>query len=123
MSHIVKIETQIRDVEALHAAARRMQLPPPRYEEIVQFFNSHAAGYAVCLRDWRYPVVCNVQTGQVALDNFDGRWGNQKELDRLFQNYAVEKALIEARKHGYSATEQQLEDGSIKVVVQIGGVS
>ena len=35
----------------------------------------------------------------------------------------IEKAKIEARKKGHSVTEQQLEDGSIKVVVQIGGAS
>ena len=50
-------------------------------------------------------------------------WGEQKELDCFVQGYAVEKAKIEARKKGHSVTEQPLEDGSIKVVVQIGGVA
>ena len=63
----------------------------------------------------------DVATGSVDFDNYGGRWGQQKELDRFVQGYAVEKAKIEARKKGHSVTEQQLEDGSIKVVVQVGG--
>jgi len=48
-------------------------------------------------------------------------WGEQHELDRFVQGYAVEKAKIEARKKGHSVSEQKLEDGSIKVVLQVGG--
>ena len=120
LSHIVNVQTEIRDVEALGAATRRMQLPPPRYEE-VQLFSSRATGYAVKLRDWRYPVVCDVESGKVAFDNFDGRWGKQEELDRLFQSYAIERTKLEARKHGHTVHEQALGDGSVKLTVCVGG--
>jgi hypothetical protein len=122
ISHVVEIQTEIRDVEALCAATRRMGLPTPHYED-VQLFSSQAAGYAVRLRDWQYPVVCDVQSGQVAFDNFEGRWGKQVELDCLFQNYAVEKTKLEARKQGHSVHEQALEDGSIKLTVSVGSTS
>jgi hypothetical protein len=122
LSHIVKIQTEIRDVEALGAATGRMQISPPQYEE-VQLFSSRATGYAVRLKDWRYPVVCDIQTGRVAFDNFGGRWGKQDELDRLFQSYAVEKTKLEARKQGHTVQEQSLEDGSIKLTVSVGGAS
>ncbi|MBP62007.1 MAG: DUF1257 domain-containing protein [Planctomycetaceae bacterium] len=120
MSHIVTVETQIRDVEALDAATRRMQLPPPRYEE-VQLFSSRASGYAVQLHEWRYPVVCDIESGQVAFDNFGGRWGKQGELNHLFQSYAIEKTKLEARKHGHMVHEQALDDGSIKLTVNVVG--
>ena len=122
MSHIVKIQTEIRDVEALGAATGRMHISSPQYEE-VQLFSSRATGYAVRFKDWRYPVVCDIQTGRVAFDNFGGRWGKQDELDRLFQSYAVEKTKLEARKQGHTVQEQPLEDGSIKLTVSVGGAS
>lgn len=50
-------------------------------------------------------------------------WGKQAELDRFLQAYAVEKAKLEARKHGHTVTEQSLMDGSIKLVVQVGGAA
>ncbi len=34
---------------------------------------------------------------------------------------AVEKTRLEARKKGYAVSEQQLEDGSIKLQIQEGG--
>ena len=42
---------------------------------------------------------------------------------KFLQAYAVEKARIEARRQGHMVTEQQLQDGSIKLVVQIGGAA
>ncbi|MCA9123919.1 MAG: DUF1257 domain-containing protein [Planctomycetaceae bacterium] len=122
MSHVVEIQTMITDLEALTSATRRMQLPPPCRGE-VQLFSSKASGYAVPLKDWRYPVVCDVESGQVAFDNFGGRWGKQEELDRLFQNYAIEKAKIEARRQGHSVHEQPLQDGSVKLTVNVGGTA
>ena len=50
-------------------------------------------------------------------------WGEQRELDSFLQAYAVERARIEARKRGYSFTEQSLSDGSIKVSIQVGGAA
>lgn len=120
MSHVVTIETEIRDSEALIAAAQRMKLPPPRLEE-VQLFSAQATGHAVRLRDWKYPVVCDTQTGRIAFDNYQGRWGRQEEFDRLLQSYAVEKTKIEARKQGHSVHEQALEDGSVKLTLTVGG--
>ncbi len=50
-------------------------------------------------------------------------WGEQRELDRFLQGYAVEKARIEARRRGHTVTEQSLADGSIKLTIQVGGVA
>lgn len=119
MSHVVTIRTEIRDVEPLGAATRRMQLPPPQHEE-VELFSSRATGYAVRLKDWRYPVVCDLPTGRVAYDNFQQLWGKQEELDRLFQSYAIERTKLEARKQGHDVHEQALDDGAVKLVVSVG---
>ena len=83
--------------------------------------SGEATGLAVQLPDWTYPVVCETATGQLKYDNFDGRWGDRKELDRFMQAYAVEKAKIESRRKGYCTTEQTLSDGSIKLVIQVNG--
>jgi len=84
-------------------------------------FTSSATGWAVRLPDWRYPIVCDVNTAEIAFDNFGGRWGNQNQLDRFLQSYAVELATMEARKNGHSVTEQSLEDGSVKLTINVGG--
>ncbi|MEQ8637442.1 DUF1257 domain-containing protein [Gimesia maris] len=119
MSHIVQIQTEIRDPVAIRAACERLALPAPVFGE-TQLFSSKATGWAVQLPDWRYPVVCDVNTAQLAFDNFEGRWGARQELDRFLQSYAVEKTKLVARKQGHSVLEQPLEDGSIKLTIQAG---
>ena len=122
MSHIVKIQTQVRDEAAVQAACHRRQLAEPIAGRH-QLFTREVEGLAVRLRDWTYPVVCQLQTGELQYDNFGGRWSQQQELDQFLQAYAVEKTRIEARKRGHTLTEQSLSDGSIKLTVQIGGVA
>ncbi|MBM4090990.1 MAG: DUF1257 domain-containing protein [Planctomycetes bacterium] len=119
MSHTVTIETQIRDLVALRAACRRAGLEQPQ-QETVQLFSGQATGYCVRLPQWRYPVVCDPQNGTIHFDNYGGRWGEQRQLDRLMQAYATEKTLFEAHKQGYAATEQTLSDGRIKLTIHVG---
>ena len=122
MSHIVQIRTEVRDLAAVRAACQRLNLSQPE-EGKFKLFSGEATGVAIRLPDWRYPVVWQPTSGELKYDNFEGRWGQQMELDRFQQMYAVEKAKIEARKRGHTVTEQSLADGSIKVTVQLGGAA
>ena len=119
MSHIVTIQTQVRDPQSISDACRRLHLPAPEFAT-VPLFSTTATGWAVQLPQWTYPVVCDVERGQLQYDNYGGRWGGQQHLDQFVHAYAVEKAKLEARKRGYSAIEQPLADGSIKVTIQLG---
>src|SRR5579871_1507010 len=116
MSHVVVIETRVHDAAALTAACRRLGLAEPVHGN-VQLFSGEATGLAVKLRGWQYPIVIDTRVGSIKYDNYEGRWGNQAELERLLQMYAVEKAKLEARKQGYCVNEQVRPDGSI--VLQI----
>jgi hypothetical protein len=120
MSHIVNIQTEVRDAAALQAACERLRLPHPAHET-VQLFSEQATGLTVRLPGWRYPVVCNLESGSVKYDNFGGVWGSEQELGRLLQSYAVCKTQIEARKQGHLVSEQPLADGSIRLVIQVTG--
>lgn len=122
MSHIVEIKTEIRDEQAIRAACVRLQLAAPEHRT-VRLFNATATGLCVQLPGWNYPVVCNLTTGQLQFDNYNGAWGRQEELNKFLQAYAVEKARIEARKKGHRVSESKLEDGSIRVTVHVGGAA
>jgi hypothetical protein len=122
LSHIVTVKTEVRDHAAVSAACRRLQLAPPILGT-AQLFSDQVAGLIVRLPDWTYPVVIDTTTGQVRFDNYEGAWGDQAQLDRFMQIYAVEKARIEARKKGHQVTEQALADGSIKLTIRVGGAA
>ena len=120
MSHVVQIKTQVRDAEAVCAACRRLALAEP-VQGTTRLFSGEATGLAVQLPGWRYPAVCQLDTGQIQFDNFQANWGEQKELDRFLQSYAVEKAKLEARRKGHTVSEQQLQDGSVKLTIHVSG--
>ncbi len=122
MSHIVHIQTELRDAVAVRAACERLQLEVPTHGT-TKLFSDHATGLAVKLPGWHYPVVCDLGSGQLKYDNYQGHWGEQQELDRFLQAYAIEKARLEARKNGHSVSEQTLSDGSVKLTIQVGGAA
>lgn len=116
MSHIVTVKTEVRDPIAVFAACRRLGLPEPVHGT-AQLFSDQATGLLVRLPGWLYPVACDTATGELRYDNYNGSWGGEEHLDRFKQSYAVEKATLEARKKGYSVSEQPLEDGSIRLQI------
>ena len=122
MSHIVEIKTEVRDEAAVKTACVRLQIPTPEHKT-VRLFNATATGLCIQLPNWSYPVVANLQTGQLQYDNYGGNWGEQKHLNSFLQAYAVEKSKIEARKKGHMVSETSLQDGSIRVTVKVGGAA
>jgi hypothetical protein len=114
MSHLVTIHTKVRDPAAVTAACRRLGLAEP-VPGTTHLYSGEATGLLVQLPGWQYSAVIDVRTGTLHYDNFEGRWGAQKELDRFLQAYAVERAKSAARAQGYAVREQALTDGSIKL--------
>lgn len=116
MSHIVSIQTKVQDPGAITAACTRLNLPAPVHGT-AKLFSGECTGLLVQLPGWQYPAVINTQSGEMKYDNFEGNWGDPRELERFLQMYAVEKAKLEARKKGYTVTEQTINDGSIKLQI------
>jgi hypothetical protein len=119
MSHLVTIQTKVRDPAALAAACQRLGLPAP-VQGTARLYSGEATGLLVQLPGWQYPVVLDPATGEVHYDNYQGHWGEQVQLDRFLQLYAVEKTKLEARKKGYPVTEQTLPNGSIRLQIVEG---
>ena len=81
MSHVVQIKTQVKDPVAIRAGCDRLRLEPPVFGQTKLFSSTvkgwAVKGWAVTLPEWRYPVVCDVDSGEVAFDNYEGRWGDR----------------------------------------------
>jgi hypothetical protein len=116
LSHIVTVQTKVHDPVAVAAACQRFGLAAP-VQGTARLYSGEATGLIVQLPGWRYPAVIDTLTGTVRYDNFGGYWGEQRQLDRFLQTYAVEKTKLEARKKGYQVSEQALQDGSIKLQI------
>ena len=122
MSHIVEVKTEVRSEAAVQAACSRLHLPRATRGKF-QLYSTEETGLGIEFPNWKYPVVANTNTGQLRYDNYQGRWGSQEFLDQFLQAYATERVKIEARKKGHSVMEQQLDNGSIKLTVNVGGAA
>jgi hypothetical protein len=116
MSHIVTVQTRLHDPAAVAVACQRLGLAAP-VQGTAQLFSGEATGLLVQLPGWQYPAVIDTLSGIVRYDNFAGRWGEQAQLDRFLQMYAVEKCRREARRNGYQVSEQAQQDGSIRLQI------
>ena len=116
MSHIATVQTEIKSLRALRAACKRLKLGDPKHGKHHLSAGQTATGYAVQLPGWSYPAVFDLKSRRVHFDNFNGHWGNPKELDRLKQAYAVCAAKQHAEQQGMHVTEHQNADGSIQLV-------
>jgi hypothetical protein len=136
MSHTVTVKLEMTDKEAIQDAVDRTDgahfIKPGRHRSRGQFeqtdsleeaqgrhtiYSGTFEGIGVQLPGWNYPVIVNPETGEVKYDNFGGHWGNQDNLDEFAQAYAVEKARTEALLHGLTVTEDELDNGDIKLTV------
>ena len=120
MSHIVTIGMQVKDAVAVSAACRRLHLPQPT-QGTHRLYSDAVTGLGVQLPGWKYPVVVQLEIGELRYDNYGGHWGEQQHLDRFVQAYAAEKVKAEARRKGHVVSEQSLADGSLKLTVNVGG--
>jgi hypothetical protein len=73
VSHIVQIQTEVLDAEAVKAAAKRLGLDEP-IQGTFQLFDGEATGLGVRLPGWLYYPVFDLETGQVRYDNYEGKW-------------------------------------------------
>ena len=64
MSHVVEIQTQVRDPVAIRAACSRLKLQEPDLRCYAKLFSEMKTGWVVRLDKWRYPVVCDVNDRQ-----------------------------------------------------------
>lgn len=116
VSHTTEIQTQVKDLDAVRAACKRLALPGPTMGTYRLFDGRVATGLAVKLPEWTYPAVFDGK-GNCAYDTFGGRWGDEAHLKRFTQAYAVAKATMEARKKGYRVAEQTMANGTIRLLV------
>lgn len=120
MSHIVSIKTEIRDRQGVEAACSRLRWPQP-VMGTHRLFSRTVEGVGVQAPRWQYPIVCDLNSGELSYDNYEGRWGDPQELDRFKQSYVVEKAKIEARRQGRYVSELTLADGTVQLTVEVNG--
>lgn len=114
MSHTLQILAELKNKEAILRAAKELGI------SVTENFNGFlyqkdrkirgiALHFENTYRDWKFPVVIETNaagefTGKIAIDNYNGSWGDIKRLDEYRKHYALEdvKLQFEAQKIPYT---------------------
>ena len=122
MSHTIKAGFKFTNEAALKAAAKHQgwQLKDRGTHKLFDGTKRENA-FALSIPGWRHDVILDVDRGEALYDNYGGRWGDEQQLHKFLQAYAVEKVKLEARRQGQTAIEQPLADGSIRVQIAVAG--
>lgn len=119
MSHTMNIAIELHDKDALLSACQRLGLTVAEGRH--NLYQTTEEGLGIYLPGWKYPAVVK-SDGTVAIDNYNGAWGNINELNRLRAYYGIEKAKAEARKRGYSIYESfNNRTQELELRIQVGG--
>lgn len=116
MSHISKIELEVKDLSILGQACSRLGLELIRNQKRFKWYGNEAnCDHAIKVPGAAYEVGVIDRNGifELNCDFFDRSLGQVigRQGGLLKQAYAVEKAGIEARKKGYSVLERRTEKG------------
>ena len=127
MSHFTTINTEVRDLDALHDACAELDL---KLEA-----DTTCRGYAGILREADH-VIRLKGPYDIAVDPVEGGrygfsadwWGGHVEKEvgggygRLLQSYGVHKTIREARMRGLRTSRQTTEDGTIVLTLEGGAL-
>jgi len=117
MSHCTTIDVKMKDVNVIKKVCKKLNIPFSE-KTTTRFYDGKAAtGTEVKLNGWKYPININ-SSGEVIFDNYEGWWGDIKELNLFKQHYAVEKTKSIAIKNGYTFQEKQIGN-NIKLFVNV----
>lgn len=122
MSHFVTIQTRIRDLEALKEACAELGLQVTDNAEARGFAGQARHGDHVIRLKGPYDIAVNRQDDggySLSSDTWEGHVEREVGVGhgRLFQLYAVHKAMREARRKGHAVRRCELPNGLIQLTV------
>ena len=119
MSHTTKMKVEHKFNKAMESviksACRKMNLEFQGWGRH-RLYSSTEEGYAVSLPGWRYPVILNSEG--IAKDDYNGSWGDSKELEKFLRRINAEKVYEEAEIMGYNIEEELTQD---EIVLTLSG--
>lgn len=92
MSHTVTVDVKFKNQEVAVKVAESMGALVLGNGSHRLYSSSHT-GTGIHLRNWQYPIVIDAD-GKMFYDNFNGRWGDSKDVEAFQEAYA--RGVIEA---------------------------
>jgi hypothetical protein len=110
--------TQVKNREQLERVLTDMGVA---YEHLSSYtmFDGETVNDALVFRpnNWSHDVAVP-KSGNLRYDNYEGKWGDEAELDKILQAYSVAELKYQSELEGYIITETRLDNGDIELVAE-----
>ena len=91
MSHCTTIDVKMKDINILRKVCKKLNLEMKENSKFRFYDGRTEHGTKINLPNWNYPIIIK-NNGEVIFDNFEGTWGDIKEL-KIIKNKLVKTAL------------------------------
>lgn len=123
MSHTATVSTQVRRPKLIQKAATALgfECTVGRFSQKFYQAEIHTGDVLVKLPGWQYPVIFDTKKGQAAYDNYDGKWGDIQQLNRLIQEYAIRVTEEEAQEftlQGWQMQRVTQPNGDVQIILE-----
>lgn len=115
-SETVKVRVELTDTAALRRAVEAIG-GSWIGEATHKLYAGPCHGVGFKLPGWHYP--CVLANGELAYDNYNGRWGDSAQLDKLKAEYTISLAESRCQELGWQC--ERAADGSLTVYHRGGG--
>lgn len=100
MSHTTTVAVEFRNRQALAAAVTKIG-GQVLGDGAWRLYSSQEKGYGFNLKGWQYPCILRTDDNSLAMDTYNGSWGNEADIVTLKGVYALEVAREVAVNQGW----------------------
>lgn len=118
MSHLSTRKVSLKDTNILRQTCAKLGYTYTGMESVKFFDGTVVDGTSIQIPGWKFPVVVKAD-GTAAYDNYNNRWGNIADLNKLEQHYAIELTKNQWALEGLSWTERQYDNGNIELLATV----
>ncbi len=112
MSHTITIKCEFQNKGVLGDAVKKMGGTVLGEATHQMFHTQTSKGFGFKLPGWQFPIVLQAD-GTLAYDDYNGGWGNVKDLETLKNEYQASMAVQACEAQGWLS--QRENDGSVTV--------
>ncbi len=113
MSHIATVKVKLKDLPLLAEVCGQLGVPCDLGQQDVKLYSTTVkAGASFKLKGWSYPVAV-LPDGTVQFDNYNGRWGDPKQLHKVLRRYSERMTYRQAQRMGMAVRREERQDGTV----------
>jgi hypothetical protein len=117
MSHRTEVDAEFLDKDMVKKTCEELGVEFIDEKKVKLFEGTFPCEYSIRLKGWSYAVGIQ-ENGKALFDNYNGGWGDEKDLDSFRQRYTENVTLHHAAQAGYRVLHREMNNGTLRIEIQ-----